>query len=184
MDMLASTFEGASLMHDIDDAPRPREHAYEIADLYESSFGPDPEVPVSVFAESLTKHAECAGFRCRLAYRDETAAGFAYGFTAFTGDPPSPWYARVRDVAGADWIEGNFGLAWFGVAPAHQRRGIGSSLLESTLAGLSHRRAWLVTRADDEPLRVFYRRRGWVDVAEDELGSDTLRVVMGRALRG
>lgn len=35
-------------MHDLDDGPHLQEHAHEIADLYEASFGPDPEVPARV----------------------------------------------------------------------------------------------------------------------------------------
>jgi hypothetical protein len=57
---------------------------------------------------------------------------------------------------------------------------MGSRLLDRILSKLPHRRAWLVTRAADERLRAFYRHRGWLDLAEDALGSETLRAVMGR----
>jgi hypothetical protein len=46
--------------------------------------------------------------RCAADRRAGQPVGFIYGFTAFAGKPPSPWYARVRDVAGAEWIEGQF----------------------------------------------------------------------------
>jgi GNAT superfamily N-acetyltransferase len=168
------------MVEEVNDADHLLEHAGEIVGIYAAAFGPEPELAADRFAAALAKHAERDGFRCCLAYMDSQPVGFIYGFTAFAGKPPSPWYARVRDVAGAEWIEGQFEVPWFGVRPSHQHRGMGSRLLDRILSKLPHRRAWLVTRAADERLRAFYRHRGWLDLAEDALGSETLRAVMGR----
>jgi hypothetical protein len=56
---------------------------------------------------------------------------------------------------------------------------MGSRLLDNPVE-TSAPAGWLVTRAADERLRAFYRHRGWLDLAEDALGSETLRAVVGR----
>jgi hypothetical protein len=94
------------MVEEVNDADHLLEHAGEIVGIYAAAFGPEPELAADRFAAALAKHAERDGFRCCLAYMNSQPVGFIYGFTAFAGKPPSPWYARVRDVAGAEWIEG------------------------------------------------------------------------------
>lgn len=67
--------------------------------------------------------------------------------------------------------------------PEAQGRGIGAALLDSVLDGAGPDRAWLVVTANEAEARRFYRKRAWIELAEDRLGSDEPRVVMGRELR-
>jgi ribosomal protein S18 acetylase RimI-like enzyme len=163
----------------------------ELAVVYERAFAPagggEPDIPVSSFEAMFPVHADRAGFRLMVAPRDHGGIdGFAYGFTAFTGEPPDAWYERlVASLGGGaadEWIRGRFEIPELAVIPERQGRGLGTRLLDALLAGLPLRRAWLVTAADNEPALRFYRARGWELLVEANLGPSVPRVVLGKRL--
>jgi ribosomal protein S18 acetylase RimI-like enzyme len=164
-----------------------------LAAVYERAFAPEgggePDIPVSSFEAMFPLHAGRPGFRLVAAARDDGGIdGFAYGFTAFTGSPPDAWYERLvgavgDDVAG-EWIAGQFEIPELAVVPERQRHGLGTRLLDALLEGLPHRRAWLVTAADNEPAVRFYRARDWEFLVEASLGPSVPRLVLGKRLTG
>jgi hypothetical protein len=58
------------------------------------------------------------------------------------------------------------GIYYLAVAPAHQGKGFGRAIHDAAVAWLQARGAWkinLMVRADNEAVRGFYRRLGYVD---------------------
>jgi GNAT superfamily N-acetyltransferase len=163
----------------------------ELATVYERAFAPagggEPDIPVSSFEAMLPIHADRPGFRLTVApHNDGGIDGFAYGFTAFTGEPPDGWYERLVDALGGrtadEWIRGQFEIPELAVVAERQGRGLGTRLLDALVADLPFRRAWLVTAADNERALRFYSARGWETLAEANLGPSVPRVVLGKRL--
>ena len=141
------------------------------------------EYPGAEVAAALSAEAMEPGFVLHVA-RDETGTpvGFAYGYEDFLTRPTEGWSKRLADALGSngyEWLEGQFGFAWFGVLPRAQGRGIGSALHDRLIADVRCDSAWLVCPAHETGLRAFYERRGWRVLALDDLGTGTERSVMG-----
>lgn len=137
----------------------------------------------------LSRHASRDDFRFIGAFAQaDRLVGFVYGYT---GAPGQWWYDRVAQaLSRADrrrWLDpGHFELTELAVHPDYQSRGIGSRLHDRVLAGLPHERAMLSALADNVPVVVFYRRRGWETVLERlrfEAGRPEF-TIMGKELRG
>ena len=91
---------------------------------------------------------------------------------AIVGAGPSGFYAatallRSKEHAVCvdlyDRLPTPYGLVRGGVAPDHQRRGIGARLLDALLAKareLGCREAWVATESDNGPARALYRSHG------------------------
>lgn len=136
---------------------------------------------------ALIDHIGREGFRLRAALgRGESQlAGFAYGFT---GQPGQAWRDDMARAVGtqvaAEWLEGHFEFAEFGVIPEERRRGIGTRLQAALLEGLPHTRAVLTVRDGNRAGLAFYRRHGWVPLHEGFVSTDGHGpyIIMGRML--
>jgi ribosomal protein S18 acetylase RimI-like enzyme len=119
----------------------------------------------------MTGHAGNPGFRALAVIADGTGAavGFGYGFHGAAGqwwhDTVSRALAERRgDVAAAAWVDDSFEVAELHVAPDHQGRGIGASVLLRLASGRPERTALLSTRDADTPARRLYRGTGFTDL--------------------
>ncbi|MEU8815338.1 GNAT family N-acetyltransferase [Actinoplanes sp. NPDC048796] len=131
-------------------------------------------------ADTLPTHAGRAGFKCLAAWDGDEMVGFTYGYT---GEFGQWWTDRIASLVApelSNWLGGHFELVELAVLPSHERRGIGSALLDAVLDGLPHRVA-LLTATDDEnaPARRLYHRKGWRVLADGVFDG---AVLMGRTL--
>jgi ribosomal protein S18 acetylase RimI-like enzyme len=171
-------------------APLLRELVAEVVDVWASAHGlPAASATRREFGgERLPRHAGRAGFRFVGAFAsDRRLVGFVYGYT---GAPGQWWYDKVAaaldtDVA-AEWLQPpHFEFTELAVAPAYQRRGVGTRLHDEVLEGLPHRRALLSALADNMRVISFYEDRGW-RVILPELRFEPGRplfAILGRDLR-
>jgi ribosomal protein S18 acetylase RimI-like enzyme len=153
-----------------------RELADRIWPCYQAAFG-DFDHRETWRRELFERHAARAGYRLAVALDDRTVAGFAWGYI---GECGQYWTDLVCDVLPSDvtdeWVGGHFEFVELAVLPAYRRRGLGSRLHDTLLAGVS-RRCLLSTADDPADAAVrLYRDRGW-----QKLGVLTPGVqVMGR----
>jgi ribosomal-protein-alanine N-acetyltransferase len=108
----------------------------------------------------------------------------------FAGDPPwsadefrselagvteTRWYTVAEDesgelagYAGLRVVDGTADVQTIAVAPAHQRRGLGTMLLDALIDEARRRRATemlLEVRADNQPALALYQRHGFERIA-------------------
>jgi ribosomal protein S18 acetylase RimI-like enzyme len=116
------------------------------------------------FRPFLIDHSEREGFRLCAAFDcgSGTVVGFAYGFTGYPGQL---WRDELAEAVGSDmateWLTGHFEFAEFGVAPEVRRYGIGTRIYEALFEGLTHERAILTVREENQPARRFYAKHRW-----------------------
>ena len=145
--------------------------AVEVADIYRAAWEPTEFFTglddVAGFGSRLSAHASNPGFKLCIA-RDETAVGFAYGYASVS----SGWWRRTVTsgmvAAEADRLFADcFEFAELAVVPDRQNRGLGSSLHDSLIDGLTHRTAMLSTQKANAKAIRFYLSRGWSLVRSD-----------------
>jgi ribosomal protein S18 acetylase RimI-like enzyme len=138
----------------------------EVVDVWASAHGlPAASATRREFGgERLPRHVARAGFRFVGAFAsDRRLVGFVYGYT---GAPGQWWYDKVAAAldadAAAEWLDPpHFEFTELAVAPAYQRRGVGTRLHDEVLDGLPHERALLSALADNTRVIAFYEHRGW-----------------------
>ncbi|HEX6702143.1 MAG TPA: N-acetyltransferase [Gaiellaceae bacterium] len=114
--------------------------------------------------ERLPRHASRDDFRFVGAFAsDRRLVGFVYGYTGAAGQW---WYDKVAsaldDDAAGEWLDPpHFEFTELAVAPAYQRRGVGTRLHDEVLEDLPHRRALLSALAENTRVIAFYEHRGW-----------------------
>lgn len=91
------------------------------------------------------------------------------------GVPETRWYVVAEDesgelagYAGLRVVDGTADIQTIAVAPAHQRHGLGTTLLDALVNEARRRRAselLLDVRADNEPALALYRRHGFDRIA-------------------
>lgn len=91
------------------------------------------------------------------------------------GVPETRWYTVAEDesgelagYAGLRVVDGTADIQTVAVAPAHQRRGLGTVLLGALIDEARRRRATemlLEVRVDNEPALALYRRHGFERIA-------------------
>ncbi len=91
------------------------------------------------------------------------------------GVPETRWYTVAEDAsgelagyAGLREVDGTADIQTIAVVPAHQRRGLGTALLNALIDVARRRRArevLLEVRADNEPAIAFYQRHGFERIA-------------------
>lgn len=91
------------------------------------------------------------------------------------GVPETRWYTvaeteagEVAGYAGLREVDGTVDVQTIAVVPAHQRRGLGTTLLDALIDVARRRRAreiLLEVRADNEPAIAFYQRHGFQRIA-------------------
>jgi ribosomal protein S18 acetylase RimI-like enzyme len=140
-----------------------------IIEVYRATFTAPPwdetEEDVQWFGERLLDHAQRSGFRGAVAVDGDTgqSVGFAYGYNVKPGEW---WYDVARRALGRAserrWLGDSFEFVELAVAPSARANGIGGSLHDLLLKGLSCRTAILTTLDEDTPATRLYRSRGWV----------------------
>ena len=141
------------------------------------------------YAVELLRQSNLEAFRLAAAIEPETDAVIGFGM-GFTGRPGQPWrdsLATVLDAALVDrWLDGHFEFSQFGVAPAFQRKGIGTVVYDTLFADLHNQLGVLTVIEHNEPALAFYQRRGRQVLHEHfySTGGHGPYLVMGRELRG
>ncbi len=95
--------------------------------------------------------------------------------TELAGVPETRWYVVAEDESGEPAgygglrvVDGTADIQTIAVAPAHQRHGLGTTLLGALVDEARRRRATEVlldVRADNEPALALYRRHGFDRIA-------------------
>jgi GNAT superfamily N-acetyltransferase len=159
-----------SATHDLrwltaDEIPFWREH---IAATYRSAFALPPyrrtEQNVQEFLVSFEAHQMEPGFRFLGAFTGKPAqlVGFAYVRRVLPGQWWTNAVAPSLREAGLDhWLKGSYQLVELAVHLGHQRRGIGSALLDTLLAAFDGERLLLSTSTAETPAAHLYAERGW-----------------------
>ena len=166
--------------------PDAMSRAGQLVDVYRAMYALPPASSRG-FEQTLREHARREGFRLCVAQESEgdTLVGFGYGFTGQVGQPWRDSLALALDQATRDqWLSDYFELAELGVIPTFRRQGIGGHLHDRLLAGAPHPRSVLTVRANNEPAKQFYRRRGWLVLHEGFISASGRGpyIVMGSAL--
>lgn len=91
------------------------------------------------------------------------------------GVPATRWYTVAEDesgqlagYAGLREVDGTADIQTIAVVPVHQRRGLGTTLLDALIDEARRRRArdvLLDVRADNDPAISFYKRHGFERIA-------------------
>lgn len=136
--------------------------------IYQAAFAGPPynrqAEEVAEFARGLPSYTQRPEFRCAGTLNVDTGeiVGFAYGYCCLPGQW---WYDNVARGLGSEatfaWLSDAFQVAEVAVMPAYQGRGVGSSLHDLLLAGVTQRRAVLSTLDAETVAHGLYCRRGW-----------------------
>lgn len=143
----------------------------ELSAAYEETFSGPPwggsGPQTAAFAEGVPRWAVRDGFQAFWVREDGRLIGFAFRVRTPRPVPDDGFYALLRERFGdhVESLAGAVEVVELAVRPSARRRGLGRDLLRA-VAG--DERAWLVTRADAEPTRAFYRRLGWRETAESD----------------
>jgi ribosomal protein S18 acetylase RimI-like enzyme len=136
--------------------------------------------------ETLPVHATRLDYRFLAARAaDGTLLGTVYGYTGAYGQWWTDQVAAAMDVeTRAAWLDPpHYEVVELHVRPRHQRRGIGSALLDELLARQSHERALLTADPSRPQPLPFYRKHGWQPLAEVRFTAGGVpRVVLGKWL--
>ncbi|WP_224333966.1 GNAT family N-acetyltransferase [Haloprofundus halobius] len=135
-------------------------------------------------ATQFERHAEYPGYRGFAAVEDDEVLGFVYGYTSAPGQF---YHDQLATALGPErterWLRNCFEFVELAVAEDARRRGLGTSLHDSVLDGLSHETSVLTTGVDNDPARALYEREGWQTVHDAfELNEGNPMVVMAREL--
>jgi GNAT superfamily N-acetyltransferase len=145
----------------------------QILDTYRLAFGEAPynktEADVISFSQALDLHRNRLGARFLAAHDiNNGLVGFAYGYQAVPGQW---WYDMVEKSMTIDqvqeWLVGAFELVELAVRPSAQGFGIGGSLHNTILSGLTNRTAVLSTITTDTVAQRMYRKRGWTPLLDN-----------------
>lgn len=138
---------------------------------------------------SWREHVRRPGFRCIVAYTENSFIGFAFGFL---GAPETWWHrqvARAIQTHGGDMsvLTNYFEIAEVHVSPAYQGYGAGTDILTELLREAPGALALLSTpEVDGESNGAFhlYRRFGFHDVVRNMIfpGDSRPFAVLGRRL--
>lgn len=139
-------------------------HAERLGAMYAVAF----DYPEAVRRRFVQTYTGCMddydGARVLLARADGVAVGFAYGYTFQRGHWWPEQVGPALEAAGhAVWMQDAFELAELVVAPDHQGRGIGTTLLHRLRHTATQRRVLLATTPDN-PARRLYRRLGFTEL--------------------
>lgn len=143
----------------------------ELSAAYEETFSGPPwdesEPQTAAFAEGVAGWAARDGFRAFWVRENTELIGFAFRVRTPHPVPDEGFYALMRHRFGdhVERLAGAVEVVELAVRPPHRGRGLGRELLYA-VAG--DERAWLVTRADADKTRGFYRRLGWRETAESD----------------
>ena len=150
--------------------------------VYCGALAIDPGDPAALrwCDETLPRHASRDDFVFLAARERDAIVGIAYGYTGRYGQ----WWtdrvaAAMNDPTRREWLDPpHYEVVELHVAPEHQRRGIGSRLLDELLQRQPHDRAVLSTGPQALP---FYEKHGWRRLAELRFAPDgPLRLVLGK----
>jgi ribosomal protein S18 acetylase RimI-like enzyme len=159
--------------------------------VYRAAFAGAPynreEPEVAEFARALPLHTRREGFRSVAAFGGDECEviGFAYGYRT---QPGQWWHDNVcralGDRTARVWLAEAFQVTEVAVLPAHQRQGVGSSLLDVLLHDLIYPRAVLSTLDAETAGRAMYRAQGWQDLVNGFYfpGVPRRYAIMGRLL--
>jgi ribosomal protein S18 acetylase RimI-like enzyme len=143
----------------------------EVLDVYAAAMGVPP-VAARARRTVLAGHLDREGLRAVAALEGDVLVGIAYGYVGRRGQ----WWhdhvhaalvAQQGRAAAESWLRGAFEVCELHVRPAHQRQGLGRTLLDALLAGSDAPTAVLTTPDEETRARGFYRAAGWVDLARD-----------------
>jgi ribosomal protein S18 acetylase RimI-like enzyme len=160
-----------------------------LVEIYAAAFSEPPHVQSDGeperFRAVLADHRMRDGFLLAAASEDDELHGFAYGYP---GGPGEWWHDRVAaaidPAQAAHWLApGYLEVVELAVAPSHQRRGLGESLLDTLTASSGASCAVLSTRVD-APALDFYARRNWQAIGELRFAeTGPVYVILARDLR-
>jgi GNAT superfamily N-acetyltransferase len=112
------------------------------------------------------RHAARDGFRAVGAWDGDRLVGFAYGYRETPGSWWEGWVRPALDQVGeAGLLEGAFEVVALHVLPELHGQGVGTRLLAALLDDVDAARVLLTTQDGANPARVFYRARGFREVA-------------------
>ena len=160
-----------------------------LVEIYAAAFSEPPHVQSDGeperFRAVLADHRMRKGFLLAAACEDDELHGFAYGYP---GGPGEWWHDRVAaaidPAQAARWLApGYLEVVELGVAPNHQRQGLGERLLDALTTASGASCAVLSTRVD-APALGFYARRHWQPIGELRFAeSGPVYVILARDLR-
>ena len=113
-------------------------------------------------ADLFARHAARDGYRLVIAADGPAVAGFSWGYTGQRGQYWTDLVGAALPAAVADeWVGGHFEFVELAVAPRYRRRGLGRTMHDTLLAGITQR--CLLSTADDsaDPAVRLYLGRGW-----------------------
>lgn len=143
----------------------------ELCEAYEDTFSGPPwnetGPQTAAFAAGVPRWAAREGFLAFWVRQNTTLIGFAFRVRTPRPVPTEGFYALLRGRFGdhVETLAGAVEVVELAVRPRARGRGLGRDLLNA-VAG--EERAWLVTRADAQDTREFYRRMGWRETATSE----------------
>ncbi len=133
---------------------------------------PDGERPAEWRDHTLPRHARRDDFVFLVARDEGEPVGFAYGYTGAYGQWWTDHVARALDEpTRARWLDRpHFEVCELHVRPERQRGGIGKRLLDALLAAQPNDRALLTANPAKAQPVPFYRKHGWLELAQVTFG--------------
>jgi ribosomal protein S18 acetylase RimI-like enzyme len=143
----------------------------------------DPDRGREIHERMQDTHSAREGFHAYAAVLDGAVIGMIYGYCGANGQW---WHDTVVRQLGADvaarWMRDSYELVELAVAPEHQGKGVGSSLIRRLLDGRREETCVLSTRSDSDAYKL-YQRHGFEIITEMTFASRGARfLVMGKRL--
>ncbi|PEI76843.1 GNAT family N-acetyltransferase [Bacillus wiedmannii] len=137
--------------------------------------------------ERINRHIEYTGFKGIVAMNEENeVVGFTYGYRSLDGQYYNQLMRKSLNCGQVEqWLEDCFEFVELAVHPQYRNEGLGTTLHNKLLEGISNRTSVLTTQINNKKARSLYERLDWVNVLEPFHPSknDVPYVIMGKNLK-
>ncbi|MGG2933003.1 GNAT family N-acetyltransferase [Bacillus pacificus] len=137
--------------------------------------------------ERINRHIEYTGFKGIVAINDENeVVGFTYGYRSLEGQYYNQLMREALNLEQVEeWLQDCFEFVELAVHPQYRNEGLGTTLHNKLLEGISNRTSILTTQINNKKARSLYERLDWVDVLEafHPNKNDIPYIIMGKTLK-
>lgn len=143
----------------------------------------DPDRGREIHERMQDTHSARDGFHAYVAVLTDEVIGMIYGYRGTSGQWWHDTVARqLKPDVAARWMRDSYELVELAVAPKHQGKGVGSSLVTQLLDGRREATCVLSTRSDSDAYKL-YQRHGFQVLTEMTFAARGARFyIMGKLL--
>lgn len=137
--------------------------------------------------ERINRHIDYIDFKGIVAINEEKeVVGFTYGYRSLEGQYYNQLMREALHLEQVNqWLQDCFEFVELAVDPQYRNEGLGTTLHNELLEGISNRTSVLTTQINNQKARSLYERLDWEDVLEPFHPSknDVPYIIMGKNLK-